>query len=114
MESYEDEIAGKTCQVKPICNLNGHSIGPYTICWKNSLHVKGGEATSMEEGEVRGIETFGSTGKSIVHDDIECSHYMKISDVGHVPIRLPITKHLLNENFDTFCQRWLDHLGESK
>lgn len=34
------------------------------------------------------IETFGSTGKGVVHDDMECSHYMKNFDVGHVPIRL--------------------------
>lgn len=29
MESYEVELDGKTYQVKPIRNLNGHSIGPY-------------------------------------------------------------------------------------
>lgn len=73
----------------------------------------------MEEGEVYAIETFGSTGKGVVHDDMECSHYMKNFDVGHVPIRLPRAKHLLNvinENFGTlaFCRRWLDRLGESK
>lgn len=44
---------------------------------------------------------------------------MKNFDVGHVPITLPRTKHLLNvinENFGTlaFCCRWLDRLGESK
>jgi len=32
MESYEVEIDGKTYQVKPIRNLNGHSIGPYRKC----------------------------------------------------------------------------------
>lgn len=41
-----------------------------------------------QEGEVYAIETFGSTGKGVVHDDMECSHYMKNFDVGHVPIRL--------------------------
>lgn len=40
-----------------------------------------------QEGEVYAIETFGSTGKGMVHDDMECSHYMKNFDVGHVPIR---------------------------
>lgn len=74
---------------------------------------------------------------------MECSHYMKNFNVGHVPIRyhtpphrdaafrvpltprvsvcrrLPRAKHLLNvinENFGTlaFCRRWLDRLGESK
>uniref|UniRef100_A0A3Q3JE53 Methionine aminopeptidase 2 n=1 Tax=Monopterus albus TaxID=43700 RepID=A0A3Q3JE53_MONAL len=71
------------------------------------------------EGEVYAIETFGSTGRGAVHDDMECSHYMKNFSVGHVPIRLPRAKHLLNvinENFGTlaFCRRWLDRLGESK
>ena len=41
----------------------------------------------FKEGEVYAIETFGSTGKGVVHDDMECSHYMKNFDVGHVPIR---------------------------
>lgn len=41
----------------------------------------------LQEGEVYAIETFGSTGKGVVHDDMECSHYMKNFDVGHVPIR---------------------------
>ncbi|PWA30194.1 hypothetical protein CCH79_00014918 [Gambusia affinis] len=106
--------------VKPIRNLNGHSIGQYRIhAGKTVPIVKGGEATRMEEGEVYAIETFGSTGKGVVHDDMECSHYMKNFDVGHVPIRLPRAKHLLNvinENFGTlaFCRRWLDRLGESK
>uniref|UniRef100_A0A3B4DI17 Methionine aminopeptidase 2 n=1 Tax=Pygocentrus nattereri TaxID=42514 RepID=A0A3B4DI17_PYGNA len=120
MESYEVEIDGKTYQVKPIRNLNGHSIGQYRIhAGKTVPIVKGGEATRMEEGEAYAIETFGSTGKGVVHDDMDCSHYMKNFDVGHVPIRLPRAKHLLNvvnENFDTlaFCRRWLDRLGESK
>ncbi|MEJ1277097.1 methionine aminopeptidase 2 [Cricetulus griseus] len=111
---------GTHISVKPIRNLNGHSIGPYRIhAGKTVPIVKGGEATRMEEGEVYAIETFGSTGKGVVHDDMECSHYMKNFDVGHVPIRLPRTKHLLNvinENFGTlaFCRRWLDRLGESK
>ncbi|CAB1452717.1 unnamed protein product [Pleuronectes platessa] len=120
MESYEVEIDGKTYQVKPIRNLNGHSIGQYRIhSGKTVPIVKGGEATRMEEGEAYAIETFGSTGRGAVHDDMECSHYMKNFNVGHVPIRLPRAKHLLNvinENFCTlaFCRRWLDRLGESK
>lgn len=43
--------------------------------------------SSVQEGEVYAIETFGSTGKGVVHDDMECSHYMKNFDIGHVPIR---------------------------
>ena len=75
--------------VKAIRNLNGHSIGPYRIhAGKTVPIVKGGEATKMEENEFYAIETFGSTGKGLVRDDMETSHYMKNFEVGHVPLRL--------------------------
>ena len=35
----------------------------------------------LQEGEIYAIETFGSTGKGFVHDDMECSHYMKDFDM---------------------------------
>jgi len=120
MESYEIDLDGKTYQIKPIRNLNGHSIAPYRIhAGKSVPIVRGGEATKMEEGELYAIETFGSTGKGIVHDDMECSHYMKNFDVGHVPLRMPKAKSLLNtitKHFGTlaFCRRWLDRAGETK
>lgn len=120
MESYEVEINGKVFQVKSIRNLNGHSIGPYQIhAGKSVPIVKGGEQTKMEEGEFYAIETFGSTGKGFVREDLECSHYMKNFDVGHIPLRLPRAKQLLttiNKNFSTlaFCRRYLDRLGEAK
>ncbi|CAK7338966.1 unnamed protein product [Dovyalis caffra] len=120
MESYEVEINGKVFQVKSIRNLNGHSIGPYQIhAGKSVPIVKGGEQTKMEEGEFFAIETFASTGKGYVRDDLECSHYMKKFDVGHMPLRLPRAKQLLatiNKNFSTlaFCRRYLDRLGETK
>ncbi|GBG91609.1 hypothetical protein CBR_g52643 [Chara braunii] len=120
MESYEIELNGKTYQVKSIRNLNGHSIGPYQIHGGKSVPiVKGGEQTRMEEGEFYAIETFGSTGKGYVREDLECSHYMKNFDVGHVPLRLAKAKQLLatiDRNFGTlaFCRRYLDRLGETK
>ncbi|XP_076338496.1 methionyl aminopeptidase und isoform X2 [Tachypleus tridentatus] len=120
MESYEVELDGKNYPIKSIRNLNGHSIGPYRIhAGKTVPIVKGGEATRMEEGEFYAIETFGSTGKGYVHDDMEVSHYMKDYDVGHVPLRLGRSKQLLNvinQNFGTlaFCRRWLDRLGQTK
>ena len=46
----------------------------------------GGETVRMEENEFYAIETFGSTGKGYVHEDMECSHYMKNFDVGKMPI----------------------------
>jgi len=120
MTSYEVELDGKTHTVKPIRNLNGHSIGQYNIhAGKTVPIVKGGEATKMEENEFYAIETFGSTGKGYVHDDMECSHYMKDFDGEHVPLRLARSKQLLNtinKHFGTlaFCRRWLDRLGETK
>lgn len=50
----------------------------------------------MEENEFYAIETFGSTGRGIVHDDLDCSHYMKSFDAGFVPLRLQSSKSLLN------------------
>lgn len=110
MESYEVEIDGKTHQVKSIRNLNGHSVDAYSeyfsrnqshcsvsifiVILSSGIHagktvpiVKGGEAIRMEENEFYAIETFGSTGRGYVHDDMDTSHYMKHYDVPFVPLR---------------------------
>ncbi len=52
-----------------------------------------------------------AAGKGYVHEDLECSHYMKNFGVGHVPLRLPKAKQLLgviDRNFGTlaFCKRY--------
>lgn len=71
MESYEVEIGGQMLPVKCIRNLNGHSIDPFSIHGGKSVPiVKGGDQTKMEEGETFAIETFGSTGKGFVRDDV--------------------------------------------
>ncbi|XP_052864938.1 uncharacterized protein LOC128271443 [Anopheles cruzii] len=120
MESYEVELDGKTYQVKSIRNLNGHSISPYRIhAGKTVPIVKGGETTRMEENEFYAIETFGSTGRGLVHDDMDCSHYMKNYEAPMVPLRLQSSKQLLGticRNFGTlaFCKRWLDRAGATK
>eukprot|EP01112_Ceratiomyxa_fruticulosa_P019069 TRINITY_DN6183_c0_g1_i2.p1 TRINITY_DN6183_c0_g1~~TRINITY_DN6183_c0_g1_i2.p1 ORF type:complete len:485 (-),score=120.33 TRINITY_DN6183_c0_g1_i2:233-1687(-) len=120
MESYEVELNGKTHQVKAIRNLCGHSILPYKIHGTKSVPIiKGGEATKMEEGEFFAIETFGSTGRGFVQEDLECSHYMKNFEAPHVPLRLARAKSLLshiNKTYGTlaFCRRWLDRAGEEK
>lgn len=116
MESYEVELDGKTYPVKAIRNLNGHSIGQYQIhAGKSVPIVKGGceESVRMEEGELYAIETFGSTGRGYVIEDMECSHYMKRFDAPHVPLRVASSKKLLahiNKTFGTlaFCRRWLE------
>eukprot|EP00594_Rhizosolenia_setigera_P016945 CAMPEP_0178954368 /NCGR_PEP_ID=MMETSP0789-20121207/8945_1 /TAXON_ID=3005 /ORGANISM="Rhizosolenia setigera, Strain CCMP 1694" /LENGTH=481 /DNA_ID=CAMNT_0020635749 /DNA_START=46 /DNA_END=1491 /DNA_ORIENTATION=- len=114
MESYEVELNGKTHQVKAIRNLNGHSIGQYQIHAGKSVPIaKSSDTTKMEEGEMYAIETFGSTGRGYIVEDMECSHYMKNFHAPHVPLRLPRSKKLLshiNKTFGTlaFCRRWLE------
>jgi len=73
----------------------------------------------MEEGEFYAIETFASTGKAVVLEDLDCSHYMKSADAGHVPLKLKSARDLLktiDTHFGTlaFCRRWLDDLGEKR
>lgn len=120
MESYECEIDGKTYQVKCCRNLSGHSIAPYQIhAGKSVPIVKGGEATKMEEGEFYAIETFGSTGRGLVLEDMDTSHYMKVFDAGFKPLRVAKAKQLLSyidNAFGTlaFCRRWLDDGGQEK
>lgn len=74
MESYEVELNGTTYPVKAIRNLNGHTVGQYSIHGgsngKSVPIVKGGDQTKMEEGETFAIETFGSTGRGFVRDDV--------------------------------------------
>ncbi|OZJ02331.1 hypothetical protein BZG36_04296 [Bifiguratus adelaidae] len=120
-DSYEIELDGKTYQIRPIRNLNGHTIEPYRIHAGKSVPIvrNSGDTTKLEEGEQIAIETFCSTGKGYVHEQGECSHYAKIFDAGHVPLRLPRAKQLLtsiNKVFGTlpFCRRYLDRAGETK
>ena len=91
----------------------------YIYFFKPLFKIESFFIKKLKEGELYAIETFGSTGKGIVHDDMECSHYMKNFDVGHVPLRMPKAKSLLNtitKHFGTlaFCRRWLDRAGETK
>ncbi|KXL48266.1 hypothetical protein M433DRAFT_57437 [Acidomyces richmondensis BFW] len=123
MESYECEINGTTYPIKAIRNLNGHTIGQWSIhggsAGKSVPIVKGGSNEKMEEGETYAIETFGSTGKGFVRDDMETSHYAKIADAPKVALRVASAKSLLrsiDKNFGTlpFCRRYLDRLGHEK
>lgn len=89
MESYEVEVNGKvlpggcslgvhsdlsdhsSCLVKPIENLSGHSINQYQIHGgKSVLLVKNEDQTKMEEGDYFAIETFGSTGRGRVVENV--------------------------------------------
>ncbi|KAF2864024.1 peptidase M24A, methionine aminopeptidase [Piedraia hortae CBS 480.64] len=124
MESYECTINGITYPVKAIRNLNGHTISQYSIHGgRNGKSVpivkNSGVTDKMEEGEVYAIETFGSTGKGFVRDDMETSHYARNPDAPKVALRVASAKSLLrtiDANFGTlpFCRRYLDRLGQEK
>jgi len=114
MEAGEVEINGKTYPIKCCRNLNGHNIAPYQIHGGKSVPiVKGGSQVRMEENEFYAIETFGSTGRGYVIEDLECSHYMRNIDAPRVALRLPRSQELLRhieKTFKTlaFCRRWLE------
>ncbi|RDL33085.1 Methionine aminopeptidase 2 [Venustampulla echinocandica] len=120
MESYECEINGTTYPIKPIRNLAGHNILPYSIHGTKSVPlVKTNDTTKMEEGDVFAIETFGTTGTGHVDDRGEISHYALRKDAPEVDLRLSSAKSLLKtiqKNFGTipFCRRYLDRLGQEK
>jgi methionyl aminopeptidase len=128
IESYEMEISpGKMVGIKAIRNLNGHSIDPYRIHGGKSVPIVRNpemENIKMEENEFYAIETFASTGKGVVCEDMECSHYMR--DFEHYDEKLKMQtkmqsgpRNLLNhiDNvFGTlpFCRRWLDDQGQQR
>lgn len=123
MESYELELDGKTFPIKSIRNLNGHNIGSYQIHGGKSVPiVKGGDQTKMEEGEFFAIETFGSTGRGVVQEDLETSHYMmnyESSQAKAARLSSKKARDLLRHietNFGTlaWCRRWLEDSGEKQ
>lgn len=120
MESYECEIDGVVHPIKPIRNLCGHTILPYSIHGTKSVPlVKTHDMTKMEEGDIFAIETFGSTGTGRCADQGEVSHYALRSDPPNAELRLSSAKSLLSvikKNFGTipFCRRYLDRIGQDK
>eukprot|EP01066_Platyproteum_vivax_P000222 Platyproteum_vivax@DN10253_c0_g1_i1.p1 len=121
IESYELELDGKTFPIQAIRNLNGHSIGPYQIHYGKSVPIiKNHDQTKMEEGEFFAIETFASTGKAWVNEDMECSHYMKNTNMTKTPaLRTKASKdllHCIDKHFGTlpFCRRWLEDKGQTR
>ncbi|KAF3003947.1 Methionine aminopeptidase 2 [Neopestalotiopsis sp. 37M] len=120
MESYECEIDGVVYPIKPIRDLCGHDILPYSIHGTKSVPLmKTQDMTKMEEGDVFAIETFGSTGHGRCVDQGEVSHYALRSDPPIADLRLSSAKSLLSvikKNFGTipFCRRYLDRIGQDK
>jgi hypothetical protein len=71
MESYEVEINGKMFPVKAVRNITGHDILRYHIHGGKQIpFIKNKSRDKMEEGEIFAIETFGTTGKGFLSDDV--------------------------------------------
>jgi methionyl aminopeptidase len=112
------EINGKVFDIKPISNLSGHLMRPYTIHagGKRIPLVAGGAADLMEEGELYACETFGTTGKGRVMDVNESVSHFMVSPNPAKP-RTPQQRKLLKtlqDNFSTlaFAPRFIDYIGE--
>lgn len=113
------EINGKVYDIKPVNNLSGHLMEPYTIHAGKSIPIcKGGSAEKMNEGELYACETFGTTGKGRVHDQGDnLSHYMVARNppTPRTPQQRKLLK-TLQENFSTlaFCPRMIDQQTNEK
>ncbi|EED44036.1 methionine aminopeptidase [Enterocytozoon bieneusi H348] len=74
-KSFEFEENGKMINIKPIWNLNGHSIDQYKIHAGISIpSINNGDYSRITPGFFA-IETFASTGIGEIKDYGECSHF---------------------------------------
>lgn len=117
MESYEVELNNKTVPVKAVRNITGHNILRYKIHGDKQVpFVKTQTNQCMEEGDVFAIETFGSTGRAILRDDVSVYGYGRNEHVNTSGPHHVSAKSLLktiDENFGTlvFARRYLERLG---
>ena len=117
MESYEVELNGKIIPVKAIRNIAGHNILRYKIHGDKQVpFVKTQTSQRMEEGDVFAIETFGTTGKAYVRDDVGVYGYGRNEHASTTGLHHASAKSLLktiDENFGTlvFSRRCLEHIG---
>lgn len=78
MESYEVEIRGKTYPVRAVRNICAHDIKRYRIHGGKSIpFIRNNDQTKMEEGEIFAIETFGTTGRGKLYDDVSNSVHIE-------------------------------------
>ena len=84
--SYETEINGTIVPIKPINNLCGHSIKPWTIhAGKFIQPIRNNDQTKIEEDDILAIEIFTSTGAGTTILDNKSSHYMLKSNYTENP-----------------------------
>lgn len=77
ISSYEIEIDGNILPIRPVSNLNGHSIEPFKIHAGATIPcLKNGDRTKIKENTFYALETFATTGNAFVNEVENCSHFM--------------------------------------
>jgi methionyl aminopeptidase len=120
--------------VKPVRSLCAHDIQHYRIHGEKQIpFVKNSDQTKMEEGEIFAIETFGTTGRGYLTDDVSWElryndslltifqpstygYKLKYEAPEQVSLPLASARRLhktIKENFGSivFCRRYLERLG---
>ena len=116
MESYEVELNGKTIPIKAVRNITGHNILRYRIHGDKQVpFIKTKTNQRMEEGDIFAIETFGSTGKAYLRDDVGVYGYGRSQHANTAGLHHASAKSLLktiDENFGTlvFARRQLERI----
>ncbi|KAL1599805.1 hypothetical protein SLS60_007610 [Paraconiothyrium brasiliense] len=117
MESYEVELKGKTVPVKAVRNITGHNILRYKIHGDKQVpFYKTQTNQRMEEGDIFAIETFGTTGKGRMMDDVGIYGYGRNQNVNTAGLHHASARSLLktiDANFGTivFAKRYLERIG---
>ncbi|KAH6622448.1 methionine aminopeptidase 2-like protein [Boeremia exigua] len=117
MSSYEVTLNGKTIPIKPINNITGHNILRYKIHGDKQVPFARTRTNQrMEEGDVFAIETFGSTGRGSIRDDVGVYGYGRNEKASARGLHHASAKALLkviDENFGTlvFSRRYLERVG---
>lgn len=94
-KSFEIELNNKTIPIKPVWNLNGHSIEQYKIHGGISIpSINNNDHSRITEGFCA-IETFASTGEGEVHDKGETSHFALNSTPPKAKIYNPKNENVL-------------------
>lgn len=115
IESYEILINGSLTSLKSIVNLGGHNIVPYNIHGGKLILCGPSDYIKdmrMEGGEYYAIETFASTGNSMVREyNKNVNHYM-LNNLSKLPILSNEAVKLYDYLMKTrstlaFCNRWL-------
>ena len=95
-KSFEIELDNKLTKIKPVWNLNGHSIEQYKIHGGISIPPINNGDTSRVKAGFCAIETFASTGKGEITDRGESSHFMLSSNAPNSKIYNQKNEQVLN------------------